>query len=614
MISAISAPTQTRSTTRNRKSSGKSDTSILNPAGFSGSAASLPTSGNSAATAVADFNQDGIDDLVFTLGSTAISNNLAVFLGSGNGSFGSAQQLLADGLNPLAVVTGDFNRDGNADIVTANSGSDTVSLLLGNGNGSFLSAQTFRVGSQPNSVIAADFNQDGSLDLVTANSGSNANSLSLLLGDGKGNFRTATSLKVKGTQPFAVASGDFDRDGKLDLVSADAISDSISLFLGKGNGEFKDPTQFFVGNTSPIAIITGDFNGDKKLDVATGNAGVDSRGITVLYGNGKGDFPSARVINAGGSVSSLASGDFNGDGNLDLAATINNSPILSMLFGNGEGEFARSRNTSISTSPNGLSVSDFNKDGKPDLVTASTNSTNAAVVLNKTSFVILRSTKKKGEIDGSQEPDASINVDLDRGQLTINSSPVVRVNIQDFNDVLGTQVKDVIKGNEARNSLSGNDGKDKLTGLAGNDRLSGGRGQDRLEAGDGDDRLTGGTGTDRLTGGTGRDRFVFDHGVVFNPADGQDRIIDFEKGQDKLVLDRGTFPALGGAISFATVKTLTEAETSDAVITYIRSTGRLYYNPNGSLAGFGSGGLFATLDQPQSTNAKLTAADFQIQT
>lgn len=613
MTSAISASTQTQSATLNRKSSNKSNQSVLNPAGFSGSVASLPTPGNSAATAVADFNRDGIDDLVVTLGSTAISNNLAVFFGSGNGSFGSAQQLTTGGLNPFSVVTGDFNRDGNSDIVTANSGSDTVSLLLGNGNGSFLSSQTFRVGSQPNSVIAADFNQDGNLDLVTANSGSSANNLSLLLGDGQGSFRSATSLKVKGTQPFAVASGDFNRDGKLDLVSADTISDSISLFLGKGNGEFKDPTQFFVGNTSPIAIITGDFNGDKKLDVATGNAGVNSRGITVLYGNGKGSFPSARVVNAGGSVSSLASGDFNGDGNLDLAATINNLPTLSMLFGNGEGEFTRSRNTSISTSPNGLSVSDLDKDGKPDLVTASTNSTNASVILNKTSFVILRSTKKRGEVDGSQEPDASINVDLDRGQLTINSSPVVRVNIQDFNDVLGTQAKDVIKGNEARNSLSGNDGKDKLTGLAANDQLSGGQGQDRLEGGDGDDRLTGGTENDRLTGNAGQDRFIFDYGTVFNSTDGQDRITDFEQGQDKLVLDRSTFSALSGAISFATVKTITEAETSAALITYIRSTGRLYYNQNGSIAGFGSGGVFATLDQSQSANGKLTTADFQLQ-
>lgn len=594
---------------RNRKSSNETG---LNPAAFDGQAANLPVGGNSAATAAADFNRDGILDLVVTLSSAAVSNNLAVFLGSGNGSFGSALLLSADGLNPFSVVTGDFNRDGNADIATANFGSDTVSLLLGNGNGSFQTAQLSQVGNQPNALATADFNNDGRLDLVTANSGAGANTVSVLLGTETG-FGSATNFRVEGTQPFAVATGDFDRDGNLDLISADAVSNTVSLFLGKGNGDFREPERFFVGSTTPVAVVTGDFDGDGKLDVATGNLTNSGQDISVLFGDGKGSFPRGITRSAGGGVGSLVTGDFNQDGHLDLAGLLSNFATMVVFLGDGDGELTRSRNTIVSGSAAGLSVADFNRDGKLDLASASLNSSNASVILNKTSAVVLRSTKKIGEVDGSKEAEASITVNLDRGTLVVNSSPVVRVSVKGFNDVQGTQVKDAITGNNGRNLLSGNNGSDALTGLDGNDVLTGGEGTDRINGGEGNDRLTGGIGSDRLIGGAGRDRFIFDHGVPFSATTGQDRIVDFEQGRDKIVLDRSTFTALSNKVRFASVKTVAAAETSTAFITYVRSSGRLYYNPNGSDAGFGSGGWFATLNGSKSANGNLAASDFLAQ-
>jgi Ca2+-binding RTX toxin-like protein len=611
-VTPASTAPSTQARSRNRQSSNSSDSSVLNPAAFQGSVANLPVGSSSTATSLADFNGDGQLDLVVTLASAAISNNLLVFLGSGNGSFGPALSLTTDGLSPVAVETGDFDRDGNLDLVTANFGSDTVSLLLGTGTGSFLPAQTFRVGSQPNALTLGDFNKDGQLDLVTADAGGTTNHLSLLLGEGNGSFRSATTLKVKGTQPFAVTSGDFDRDGNLDLVSADTVSESISLLRGRGNGTFADAKQFFVGNASPVAIVTGDFDGDNKLDVATGNLGGNGRDITVFFGDGKGDFPEALVLSAGGNVNSLVAEDLNGDGHLDLAATLLNSTTLSVLWGDGDGAFTRTRSTAINNSPNGLSVGDLNGDGKPDFVSASGGTTNASVTLNETSFVVLRSTKQQGVIDGSQETDASITVDLERGRLTVNSRPAIRVAVEEFDDVLGTSLKDEIRGNDARNQLTGNLGPDTLTGLSGNDTLIGGEGRDRLDGGAGNDRLSGGTGSDWLKAGEGRDRFIFDHGAPFT-ATSQDRIVDFEKGQDKIVLDRSTFTALRGKVSFASVQTIAQAGGSMALITYIRSTGRLYYNADGAIAGFGSGGWFAKLDQSGSANGALAAADFLTQ-
>nr|RNJ67110.1 MAG: hypothetical protein EDM05_22565 [Leptolyngbya sp. IPPAS B-1204] len=595
---------------RDRASSGQSKQSGLNPAAFRVEAANLPVGGNSAATATADFNRDGVPDLVVALASPAISNNLAVFLGSGNGSFGSPLLLSANGLSSFSVVTGDFNGDGNSDIVTANFGSDTVSLLLGNGNGSFQAAQTFQVGKQPNQVVTADLNQDGRLDLVTANSGSNT--LSVLLGSETG-FRSGTNFRTKGTQPFAVATGDFDRDGKLDLISADAASNGVSLFLGRGNGEFSDPKSFIVGSTSPVAIVTGDFDGDKRLDLVTGNLAADGRDISILFGDGKGDFPRGITLPAGGGVNSLIAADFNQDGQLDLAGLLNLSATMVVFLGDGEGGFTRAPDTFVGSAATDLSIADFNQDNKLDLVSASLNSTNASVILNKTTAVVLRSTKTLALVDGSQETAAGMTVNLDRGTLVVKGNPVVRVSVDGFNDVEGTQVKDGITGSDKRNLLSGNDGADRLIGLGGNDVLTGGAGPDRLEGGTGNDQLTGGIGRDRLTSGAGRDRFIFDHQAPFSPTDGQDRLTDFEKGRDKIVLDRGTFTALSGKISFASVQTLAQAKTNAALVTYVRSTGRLYYNPNGTEADFGSGGWFATLERSKSANGNLTASDFLTQ-
>jgi len=568
------------------KRSSSSSTTILNPAALNTTTANLPAGSASAATATADFNRDGKLDLVVTLASGALSSNIALFLGSGNGSFQTASQFTAGGLNPLSVITGDFNGDQNPDIVTANFGSDTVSLLLGTGTGSFSPAQTFRVGGQPNAVASGDFNEDGRLDLVTANAKTGANSLSLLLGNSSG-FDSATSLDVKGEQPFAVVTGDFDRDGHLDILSADAATNTVSLFLGKGNGNFRSPSQFFVGS-NPVALVTGDFNEDGKLDIATGNLGVSGENITVLLGDGQGNFSSSKLLSAGGTVNSLTVQDFNGDGHLDLAATLNNSAVLSILAGDGDGNFTGAGLSTINSAAQGLTAADVNQDGKTDWVSASSSS-NVAVTLNKTPQVLLRSSSKLAEVDASQETDYSIKVDLTQKTLVVNSSPTVRQSISGFEDLLGSQLNDRLTGDSKSNRLNGNAGRDRLIGNAGNDQLTGGRGRDQL------------------TGGSGQDRFIFDDGVAYSSTTEADRITDFESGRDKLVLDRSMFVGLSNRVSFATANSLEQAGSSTAKITYIRSTGRLYYNSDGITPGFGSGGLVAQL------SGSLTQRDFSTQ-
>src|SRR5216684_1815090 len=237
------------------------------------------------------------------------------------------------GYDPIFVAVGDFNGDGVPDLVVANEGSNNVSVLLGNGQGAFQAAQNFAAGTNPQSVAVGDFNGDGKLDLAVANEGSG--DVSVLLGNGDGTFQTAVAIAT-GTNPQSVAVGDFNGDGNLDLAVANGgdfssgAGSNVTVLLGNGDGTFQTARAFAVDDI-PQSVAVGDFNGDGKLDLAVAN--LRSGDVSVLLGNGDGTFQGA-VNYAAAGASSIAVGDFNGDGKLDLAVA---SGSVSVLLGNGDG-------------------------------------------------------------------------------------------------------------------------------------------------------------------------------------------------------------------------------------------------------------------------------------
>ncbi|MBF2003242.1 MAG: FG-GAP repeat protein [Synechococcales cyanobacterium M58_A2018_015] len=167
-------------------------------------------------------------------------------------------------------------------------------------------------------------------------------------------------------------------------------------------------------------------------------------------------------------------------------------------------------------------------------------------------------------------------------------------------------------GTNKRSVLTGDAGNDILLGRGGNDQLSGAAGDDRLNGGTGNDRLDGGSGNDQLRGGPGRDRFIFGAQKSFSEEQlGVDRILDFNPKQDQIVLDRSTF-GVRRQPTVAVVPTLRRAQTSVAQITYVSSTGGLYYNANGVAGGFGTGGPFATIAS-KAAGAALLAENFVTQ-
>ncbi len=236
-------------------------------------------------------------------------------------------------------------------------------------------AQRFSMGDGPSSILVGDFNGDGKQDLVTSNYGSN--NLSLRLGDGSGNFGPLTNFGV-GNYPLSVSLGDFNGDGKADLVAASYTTSAVTVRLGNGSGNFGLATNFRVG-TNPYAVRVGDFNGDGKQDLVTANQNSDN--LSVLLGKGDGSFGPALSAGAGDGPRNIAVGDFNGDGRQDLAVTNQNARTLSILLGDATGSFSAAASLSLPGVPYGVTVGDFNGDGRQDLATTNYNTSSLSVWL-----------------------------------------------------------------------------------------------------------------------------------------------------------------------------------------------------------------------------------------
>jgi hypothetical protein len=353
-----------------------------------GEATTYATGSGAASIVYADFNADGNKDF-------AVSNNgsgdISILLGTGTGSFGAATSVAA-GTGPYTLITADFNGDSKADLAIANHGSNDVSVLLGNGTGGFSPATSFGVGTGPISVTSADFNGDGFKDLATANF--NSNNVSVLLGDGAGSFGTATSFSV-GTSsstptPHSIVSGDFNGDGKMDIVTGNYSTSNVSVLLGTGSGSFGSATNFSAGaNSAPYSMINADFNNDGKADLAftsMSNASPNVSSAGVLIGNGTGGFAAAvnNSITNSANPTGITSGDFNADGKADLVVTNIALDNFYVLLGSGTGTLTTGGIFSLTpgSAPNAVVTTDLNGDGKLDLGVANWGANNISVLLS----------------------------------------------------------------------------------------------------------------------------------------------------------------------------------------------------------------------------------------
>ncbi len=247
----------------------------------------------------------------------------------------------------------DLNGDGRVDL--AGAGANVVSVMLGNGDGTFRPKTDFPIGFQTQALAAGDFNSDGRMDLmVTLNTPQL--SLALLTGTGTGTFNPPTYFpNTSGFDSPAIAATDLNGDGRLDLVVMHNIAcftapcraaRSITVLLGNGNGTFQTPSEIDVG-TGPNSMAVLDLNRDGINDVAIGGGNTE---LSILLGVGNGTFVRQPVVTLvpGGDFFSACNdigvGDLNRDGIQDLVVPLGNGHGNAILIGNGNGTFqVRSR-------------------------------------------------------------------------------------------------------------------------------------------------------------------------------------------------------------------------------------------------------------------------------
>jgi VCBS repeat-containing protein len=342
---------------------------------------SAPTSfaaGNSpVSVATGDFNADNDPDLAV---ANRFSSNVSVLLGGAAGNF-SGPTNLATGFFSNSVAIGDFNADQDPDLAVANAFDGTVSVLLGSTAGGFSGPTNFAAGS-PYVVAVGDFNRDGDPDLVVANH-EFPGSLSVLVGGLGGSFSSPSTI-ASGTGTAAVAVGEFNQDGDPDLAVADYDTGRVLVLLGSSGATFGGPTTVGTG-VDPVSVAVGEFNQDGDPDLAVAE---ESGQVRVLLGGSGGGFAGPTAVLSGSQVlagpSSVAVGDFNRDGDPDMAVANRNWNRVTVLLGGPGGSFGSPNNFPTGTLPASVAVADFNADGKPDLTTTHPTTNNVSVLLNTT--------------------------------------------------------------------------------------------------------------------------------------------------------------------------------------------------------------------------------------
>ena len=230
----------------------------------------------------------------------------------------------------------------------------------------FTEGLLYDTGLSPRGIAAGDFNGDGRHDVVTADA--DADTISVLLGDGSGDMGARRAFAT-GARPCGVTVGDFDGDGRQDVATADATDSTVSVLLGDGSGGFAAAAHFATGS-SPNGIALGDFNGDGDQDLVTANSG--TLGVSVLLGDGSGGFGPATGYATGGGTRSVAVADFNGDGDQDLVTADYTAGTATVLLGTGDGSFGAGSQFEVGAGPSGVAAGDFNADGRQDFATANT--------------------------------------------------------------------------------------------------------------------------------------------------------------------------------------------------------------------------------------------------
>ena len=501
------------------------NTSSANFSKFFGDPGATPTGTGPTSVATAVLAGDSNPSLVV---ANFTGDSIDVLKGNGNGTFAPGVSYYVN--RPTIVLTADLTGDGIPDLIVGSAATDSITVFLGNSNGTFQTPTTtnfsdsgLAITYSVNSMAVGPLAANGTQDLVVADGDGN---ISVLYGNGAGGFNSHIEFPISMTQTgissYAVALGDMNNDGTLDVVVTDTQGNEgsrgrVDVLLNNSQGTFNPVSNFFTVGYDPRSVAVGDVNGDGNMDVVVANGSGEGGGsLSVLLGNGKGSLGAAATLTTANFPDQVALDDLYNNGRQDIVVGIPSTGVdatneheVQVFVNNGDGVFAPPVALQSGNGPRSLVVADLSgEQSPPDIVTANYYDNTVSVLLNGTPSTASITENAQGTVIALGTSGADlVNVSVANGDLiiTINgqtqSFPLSGVHGIEILTGAGNDSLTIGAGvpNLGANTGAGNDVINDQS--SGNNTLIGAGGNDSIDGGSGHDILFGGFGTDTVTGG-----------------------------------------------------------------------------------------------------------------